>query len=592
MRKKIIFSVLSFVLLFVNQLPAQQLHHLESHELINRQLIDIVHVEKFATVQVQDFQGRIKPISTLSLELIRKIHGKSSFSYIDQEGKKRQLTPAQIFLGMQYKPDSWQLIEFVKVEKKAIKELKDILTINTSGYTSASQFFDFQGNYKLESIVNKAYTKAPGKRSVFDKDIIKIDERINIIWGIFNGQFLKIFPQKDEPSLKWFAPKDKEVTFDEDDRLFYSKIIPTYFANLTIGIDNGNWKKADETIDLIKNFQRDNGTTVIVSETKVKLEIWFNNNPIFLWCLIGYCCLGILLVPLSFLAIFKKTNNILKKIIDCTLFLLFVLFILHAFGIILRWYISDHAPWSNGYEASIFIAWVGMLAGFLFYKKSSFAPATASILAICLIGIAHGSLMNPEITNLVPVLKSYWLLIHVAIITGSYGFLAMGSLLSLISLLLMCMNTFSDHAETENTIHKLTNINQLTSTIGLYMLTIGTFLGGIWANESWGRYWGWDPKETWALISIIIYSFVLHIRIITPKNYIHIYNVCSLFALGSLIMTFFGVNYYLSGLHSYAQGDPFPIPYWIYIIIPIACIISIIPLIKNKYHKKTGYDFS
>ncbi len=592
LKKNILFRVLSLLLLFGNQVQAQQLHHLEPYELISRQLIDITHAKKFATVQVQDFQGRIKPISTLSLELIRKIHGKSSFSYIDKENKKQKLTPTQIFLGMQYKPDSWQLIEFIKIEKKTINSLKELIDINTSGYTSASQFFDFQGNYKLESLVNKAYAKAPGKRSVFDKDVIKIDERINIIWGIFNGQFLKIFPKKDDASLKWYAPIDKEVTFNEDDQLFYSKIIPTYFTNLTTGTKNGDWQKSDETIELIKSFQKNQGTTVILSDTKVSLEIWFNNNPIFLWCLIGYTCLGILLVLLSFLITFKPNNNPLKKVIDGTLFLIFILFILQGFGIILRWYISGHAPWSNGYEASIFIAWIGMLAGLIFHKKSSFAPAASSILAICLIGIAHGSLMNPEITNLVPVLKSYWLLIHVAIITGSYGFLALGSLLSLISLLLMCINSFSKYTETENTIKKLTNINQITSTIGLYMLTIGTFLGGIWANESWGRYWGWDPKETWALISIIIYSFVLHIRIIIPKNYLYIYNVCSLFALGSLIMTFFGVNYYLSGLHSYAKGDPFPIPYWIYIIIPIACIISIIPLVKKSTLKKAGYDFS
>ncbi|AXT55910.1 cytochrome C biogenesis protein [Aquimarina sp. AD1] len=587
--KKNLFCAINLILLLVNNTYTQQLHHLQEHELIERQYIDITHAQKFTTIQVQDFQGRVKPIGTLSLELVRKIHGKNGFTYIDKNKTKKQLTPTQIFIGMNFKPDSWQLLEFIKIEKKAIHELKEIIQINTSGYTSASQFFDFQGNYKLESLVSNAYAKAPGKRSIFDKDIIKIDERINVLWGILNGQFLKIFPKKDDPSLKWYTPIEKEPSFNEGDLLFYSKITPTYFANLSIGIKTGNWTKANETVELIKNFQKKNGETIILEETKVKLEIWFNNNPIFLWCLIGYTCLGVLLILLSFIKVFKQKNNTLKKTISLTILLLFIIFLLQGSGIILRWYISGHAPWSNGYEASIFIAWIGMFSGFLFYKKSSFAPAAASILAICLIGIAHGSLMNPEITNLVPVLKSYWLLIHVAIITGSYGFLAMGSLLALISLLLMSINTFSfsNQEETTNTIKKLTNINQLTSTIGLYMLTIGTFLGGIWANESWGRYWGWDPKETWALISIIIYSFVLHIRIIIPKNYIYFYNVCSLFALGSLIMTFFGVNYYLSGLHSYAKGDPFPIPYWIYIITPLTCIISIIPLTK-----KAGYDFS
>ncbi|MBQ4821075.1 cytochrome c biogenesis protein CcsA [Aquimarina sp. MMG016] len=582
MKKAILHSIISLILALLNTVKAQQLHNLKPYELIHRQLIDVNHAEKFATIQVQDFQGRIKPISTLSLELLRKIHGKSSFSYIDKEYQKKQLTPTQVFIGMQYKPDSWQLLEFIKIDKKAISQLKDLIKINQLGYASASQFFDFQGNYKLKSLVASAYTKAPGKRSVFDKDIIKIDERINIVWSIFNGQFLKIFPKINDPDLTWYSPIAKETEFNKDDKLFFSKIIPTYFTHLTTGIEAGNWQKANEVIELIKSFQLKNGSAIILTNKKVNLEIWLNNNHIFLWCLIGYTCFGIVLMLFSFIRIFKKRKRTIDKIIKGITILLIGMFIVHALGIGMRWYISGHAPWSNGYEASIFIAWIGMLAGFVFSKNSSFAPAAASILAICLLGIAHGSLMNPEITNLVPVLKSYWLLIHVAIITGSYGFLALGSLLSLIALILMCINTFNNKPETENTVLTITNINQLTSTIGLYMLTIGTFLGGIWANESWGRYWGWDPKETWALISIIIYSFVLHIRIIIPKNYIYIYNVCSLFALGSLIMTFFGVNYYLSGLHSYAKGDPFPIPKWIYIITPIVCIIAIIPLFKNK----------
>ena len=139
-------------------------------------------------------------------------------------------------------------------------------------------------------------------------------------------------------------------------------------------------------------------------------------------------------------------------------------------------------------------------------------------------------------------------------------------------------------------INELTRINEKTTNIGLFMLTIGTFLGGVWANESWGRYWGWDPKETWALISIIIYAFVLHIRIIFKKNHLYTYNLFSLFALSSLVMTFFGVNYYLSGLHSYAAGDSFPIPKWIFIVIPILIMLCI--LAKVKWQKLKNHNIT
>ena len=150
MKKYISYSVISLLLLTTYKITGQQLHDLQPHELIERQYISQEHAEKAATIQVQDFQGRIKPISTLSLDLLRKIHGKSNFKYTDKDNKKKQLSPVQVFLGMQYKSDSWQLLEFIKIEKKAIKPLREFIEINSDGYAKAAQFFDFNGNYKLK----------------------------------------------------------------------------------------------------------------------------------------------------------------------------------------------------------------------------------------------------------------------------------------------------------------------------------------------------------------------------------------------------------------------------------------------------------
>ncbi len=569
---------------------AQQLHNLSTLELIERQWIAPIHTKEFSKVQVQDFQGRIKPVHTLSLELLRKVYGKSSFTYTDQQNKKQQLSPTQVFLGMQFKPDSWQLLECIKINKEAVNSLKEHIKISLTGHAAVSQFFDFNGNYKIKNLVNDAYSKSPGKRSKIDKDIIKIDERVNILWSIFNGQFLKIFPKKNDPDQKWYSPIEKNISFQGDDLTFHSKFTQTYFNHLEHGKKHNDWSKANETIQLLKGFQSHHGGKNLISSTKIEWEIWYNEHSIFLICLIGYSILGICLLLLSFIKIFYHNRATLTTALTkIFMILLFFIFGYQAFGILLRWYVSGHAPWSNGYEATIFISWVTVLAGIIFSRSTLFTVSAAAILATCLLGIAHGSLMSPEITNLVPVLKSYWLLIHVAIITSSYGFLSLGSLLSFIALVLLSLNSINKKETISQTIHNLTNINQLTSTVGLFLLTGGTFLGGIWANESWGRYWGWDPKETWALISIIIYSFVLHIRLIFPKNYMYVYNICSLFAIGSIIMTFFGVNYYLSGLHSYAKGDSFPIPEWIYIAITLCFIISILPkIIKGIKKPATG----
>jgi len=190
--------------------------------------------------------------------------------------------------------------------------------------------------------------------------------------------------------------------------------------------------------------------------------------------------------------------------------------------------------------------------------------------------------LNPEITNLMPVLKSVWLKVHVATIVSSYAPLALSAILGFMALLLMIFKTPKTHEAINLRIKELTYINEISMTIGLFVLSIGTFLGGVWANESWGRYWAWDPKETWALISIIVYAIVLHLRFIPALKNTYVLNVASMFAFWSIIMTSFGVNYYLSGLHSYAAGDPVPIPQFVYFLAAFMVIIAVWAYLRNK----------
>jgi len=190
--------------------------------------------------------------------------------------------------------------------------------------------------------------------------------------------------------------------------------------------------------------------------------------------------------------------------------------------------------------------------------------------------------MDPEITNLVPVLKSYWLTLHVSVITGSYGFLGLGAILGIITMILLSLVNENNRERISNTVDELTVINFKTLTLGLYFLTIGTFLGAVWANESWGRYWGWDPKETWSLITIIVYTLVTHSKMIPGMKSIYTFNLLSLFAFSSVLMTYFGVNYYLSGLHSYASGDPVPVPAFVYIAVIVLVGLALIAYVRYK----------
>lgn len=210
------------------------------------------------------------------------------------------------------------------------------------------------------------------------------------------------------------------------------------------------------------------------------------------------------------------------------------------------------------------------------------ALAATAVLASIILMVAHLSWLDPEITNLVPVLKSYWLTIHVSIITASYGFLALGALLGFISLIIMILKSNKNQSALRNKIKELSYINERSLIIGLYLLTIGSFLGGIWANESWGRYWGWDPKETWSLVTILVYTFIVHMGYTPGLRTEYNFSLFSLVGFSSVIMTYFGVNYYLSGLHSYAAGDPVPIPTFVYYTIAIIVIVALSAWLRER----------
>jgi cytochrome c-type biogenesis protein CcsB len=293
------------------------------------------------------------------------------------------------------------------------------------------------------------------------------------------------------------------------------------------------------------------------------------------------------LLLLQFIGLFHTTLK-LKIPVIISISLIITIFIIHSLGLGLRWYVGGHAPWSNGYEALIYIAWAAVLAGLLFASRSSITLSTTSILAFMILHTAHLSWMDPQITNLVPVLKSYWLVIHVATITASYGFLALGSLLASVNFVLMTMMTRRSYPFIHVTLQELTNIIEMTLIVGLYLLAIGTFLGGVWANESWGRYWGWDPKETWALVTILVYAFIVHMHMTPGLKGIFALNLASLLGISTVMMTYFGVNYYLTGLHSYAKGDPSPVPTFVYYTLTAVLFITAMAYFNYRRLNRSG----
>ncbi|WP_171595541.1 cytochrome c biogenesis protein [Marinifilum caeruleilacunae] len=537
----------------------------------NAQELKVVPLEQarsFGEIMIQDNGGRFEPINTLASEVVRKVTKKGKFKGYPAE---------QIFLSMVSNPQQWQTVDMIKVGNSDLAK-----EIGISGkYASFRDFVNEMGQYKLSKKVQDAYSKKPAHRSKYDKEIMAVDERINITYMVFTGEFLKIFPNPNDKMGAWYNPTS-EVNAAKDDSLFIKKSV----VMLSQALNAGDSKMAETYIEGIKTYQKKFGSEVMPSEAKQKVEILYNNINIFKRLFPYYLLIGF------FLLIFLVTHILrpkfpIKWVVGGAMIILGIGFLLHTGGLAARWYIAGRAPWSNGFETMTFIAWGCLLAGFMFAKKSKLALAATAVLAGMFLFVAHLSWMNPEVTNLVPVLKSYWLTIHVAIITSSYAFLALGAILGLINLSLYILQDQKNKAVIAENILDLSRISEMTMTIGLYFLTIGTFLGGIWANESWGRYWGWDPKETWALVSILVYSFVLHMRFIPGLKSIYAFNIASIWSYSAILMTYFGVNYYLAGLHSYAKGDPVPIPTWVYYTVAILFALSILAYFN---YKKYNYE--
>ncbi len=547
--------------------------NLTKEELAKIKNINKEHSEKFARLIVQESSGRMEPIDTLALEVVKKISSKSGFLDLNYN---------QIFIGMIVEPDIFNKLKIVKISHPLVN--KKLGLPKSATYASFGDFFSAnREKYLLQDDLSKARAKRPANQSKYDKEIIKIDEKLNVLYMTEQGFLFKVFPKPNDPNNMWYNPIDALKAFPPKEKEVVRILISKYLQDAINGVKTDKWESANSDLDKISKFQLFYGSKIIPTSEKVEIEIAYNRIDIFKWLIFPYIFIGLALLFMAFIAIVKPSVNI-KAITKFAGVLLILTLLTHTIGLIIRWYIAEHAPWSNAYESILYIAWATALAGFVFAKRSPLAFAATSILAGIFLLVAWISELNPQITNLVPVLKSYWLMVHVAVITASYGFLGLGALLGMFVLLLMIVNKRKTEGNIVNAIKELTIINEITLLIGLAMITVGNFLGGVWANESWGRYWGWDPKETWAAVTILVYAAVVHMRFIKKLNSIYAFNVAAVLAYFSVIMTYFGVNYYLSGMHSYAAGDPVPIPVWVY--FAVAGVFTLIGV--SRFYKIEG----
>lgn len=565
----LLFSVTGFSQNHSHQRPTLA----EVEKFIETNIAKPEHAAKFGRLVIQDAGGRMKPVNTFSSELLRKVSKSDHY---------KGYTSDQVFLSMSQTPNAWFEVPLVYL-KRGNDSIRTILGVDREAkFAPFISFFDEKGNYKLSAFLDDAYKAVIPNQ--FQKDFIEVDKKVVLLNSALSGSILRIFPVPNDANNKWISYLELDE-YEDTELKNLKNILPAYMQVLAEANQKQDYQLADDIIEGIEKFQLKYGSEVRPEKSRIDYEILYNQYDIFKRLFYLYMLAGVLMLIFTVIQIFKS-SRLLNYTVNFFHILIGFFFVLHTLGLIARWYISGHAPWSDAYESMIYVAWATMFFGLAFDRKSKLTVASGAFVASMILMIAHWNWMDPSIANLQPVLNSYWLMIHVAVIVASYGPFTLGMILGIVSLLLILLTNDRNKERMKLNIQEITYINEMALTIGLVMLTIGNFLGGQWANESWGRYWGWDPKETWALISIMVYAFVIHARFVPSLRGTWVFNLMSIFAFYSIMMTYFGVNFYLTGLHSYASGDKVVTPNFVYISAAVLIVLGIASYFQYKKHYK------
>jgi cytochrome c-type biogenesis protein CcsB len=521
---------------------------------------------------IQDYQGRMKPVDTLARELIRKTTKKENY---------KSWAPLDLFLSWIANPQFWWHEPILYVRHPGLKKMLNVAP--GTRHVSPQSLFDEKGGYLLGNAVAEAHRTPDRDRSKVQRKLIAFDERLNLAYLTLQGENLRIYPIPGDPKHSWtngnkiaeLIPADLQTRYQEANNAFRS------------GIVKQDLEKLRQALSAITQLQTDYGAEVLLSPSALKAELMLNRSRIFTRVVWSYFLASVLLLTAYFWSLGRRKGRPFswKHPFYAIGMVIFAgSFLVHVAGYTLRWIASGRAPLSNGFESLLFISLAVAAAGLIYEsrdRRGSLA-GVSSLLTFVVLGISMASFFDPAIGMLVPVLASVWLIIHVTVITASYGFLGLGAILGgLILILFMAKGRGRDHIR--EGIIRLEKMLYKVLVAGLGLLAIGTLLGGVWANESWGRYWGWDPKETWSLVTILVYAAVLHCRFVKGLRSAWLLAAGSFIGIASVVMTYFGVNYFLSGLHSYAEGGVAQVPNWVYIGAVLMCVLVGISYLRHKF---------
>ena len=488
--------------------------------------------EKFGELHIL-YNDRICPVQTFALDFCKKIYGARSY---------QGLTAEQVLSGWVFYGNTWANEPFIKIKSGEMKT-----AMNLPDYASLNTFFNREmGGYTIGQYVQEYYN---GQQDKFHQQAADIDGKIQIIMELREGVSLKVLPYtftknvkatKDHPFIKagtttWFSPVDKLPQAVEQQHALYIKNV---FSLLNGDVKAGNISRVNEFFVKMKKYQEVSSGNSLPTNTQYKAERINNAFPFATILFMANLTLGFIAL---FYTIYRMTKKREIKALNIALpILLGVSFLALTFGLALRWIISGNIPMSNGYESMLTVAWFVMLISILMQLRIRIVMVFGFLISGFFLLVSHINQMDPAIGQMMPVLNSPLLSIHVSIIMMSYALL---SLTFICGIMGICLRS---HGEELQALSRIFLYPALTT------MGFGIFIGAIWANVSWGNYWSWDSKETWALITFMIYAVVVHTQSLPVFRKPLVYHIYITLAFLSIAMTYFGVNYFLTGMHSYA----------------------------------------
>ena len=488
--------------------------------------------EKFGELHIL-YNDRICPVQTFALDFCKKIYGARSY---------QGLTAEQVLSGWVFYGNTWANEPFIKIKSGEMKT-----AMNLPDYASLNTFFNREmGGYTIGQYVQEYYN---GQQDKFHQQAADIDGKIQIIMELREGISLKVLPYtftknvkatKDHSFIKagtttWFSPVDKLPQAVEHQHALY---IRNVFSLLNGDVKAGNTSRVNEFFVKMKKYQEVSSGNSLPTATQYKAERINNAFPFATILFMANLTLGFIAL---FYTIYRMTKKREIKALNIALpILLGVSFLALTFGLALRWIISGNIPMSNGYESMLTVAWFVMLISILMQLRIRIVMVFGFLISGFFLLVSHINQMDPAIGQMMPVLNSPLLSIHVSIIMMSYALL---SLTFICGIMGICMRS---HGEELQALSRIFLYPALTT------MGFGIFIGAIWANVSWGNYWSWDSKETWALITFMIYAVVVHTQSLPVFRKPLVYHIYITLAFLSIAMTYFGVNYFLTGMHSYA----------------------------------------